>query len=109
MQHVRWYDKNQDLKDVFEFIEGLDEDIQAQIAQDILQILMSEFGINLDSRINTVTQNCTYNYKRWYDDNRELFTSFEIVKEFPEQLKEEVAKKIVDSIVYIYAEGKLNG
>jgi len=108
MQQVRWYDKNPNLKDIFEFIEGLDESIQAQIAQDILQILISEFGANFDERINEITKNCTHDCNRWYDANIDLFTSFEIIKELPPHLQEEMVKKIVDSILFLYVEGAIN-
>ncbi len=108
MRHARWYDKNPDLKDVFDFIETLNEEIQAQIAQDILQIMISEFGANFDARINEITQNSNYKFSRWYDKNLDLYTSFEMLKELPKHLQDEMVKKIIDSILFIYTERNLH-
>ncbi len=110
MKHVRWYDKNPDLKDVFDFIEELDESIQDKIAQDILQILINDFKLDLDEKINTICKNYNYTCKRWYDGNIDLFSSFEIIKGFSLQMQEQVIKKIIESILYIYIEeyGEIN-
>lgn len=102
MKQVRWYDKNPDLKEVFEFMEGLDSSIQKKIAQDILQSLMSDFELNLDEKINTITKNYNYNCNRWYDNNIDLFTSFEIIKSLSPQLQQQVIEKIITSILFIY-------
>lgn len=102
MEHVRWYDKNPDLKDVFEFIEGLDSSVRAKVAQDILQSLMSDFGLDLDEQINTISKNYNFECNRWYDNNIDLFTSFEIIKSFSPELQQKIIEKIVTSILFIY-------
>ena len=108
MKHVRWYDKNPNLKDIFEYMEGLDEAVQGKIGQDILQILMNDFNLNLDEKINSITKNYNYECNRWYDNNIDLFVSFAIIKDLPEGFQEEVVKKIVESILFIYTEGAIN-
>lgn len=102
MKQIRWYDKNPNLKDVFEFLEGLDKKRQKIIAQDIIQILMNDFGLNLDSEINKISENYNYDCKRWYDKDIDLFSSFEIIKSFPQNKQDEIAKKIIETIVFIY-------
>ena len=111
MRHVRWYDKNPNLGDVFDFIEELDESIQGKIAQDILQILINDFKLDLDGKINNISKNYNYECKRWYDNNIDLFSSFEIIKSFSPQMQEQIIKKIIESILYIYIEeyGEING
>lgn len=106
MRRIRWYDKNPDLKDIFEFIEGLDESIQKKIANDIVQILLNDFGLDLDEKINNISKNYTYECKRWYDNNIDLFTSFDIIKDLSEELQNEIAKKIVESILFVYLESE---
>lgn len=106
MRRVRWYDKNPGLKEVFEFIESLDEPVQKKIANDIIQILLEDFSLDLDKKINNISKNYTYKCKRWYDNNIDLFTSFDIIKSLPEELQNEIVKKIVESILLVYLEDK---
>ncbi|HNW25210.1 MAG TPA: hypothetical protein PLG15_01120 [Candidatus Gastranaerophilaceae bacterium] len=104
MKHVRWYDKNPDLKDVFEFIENLDEQRQGDIAKDILQILVNDFNFDLDEKINNISKNYTYKCKRWYDTNIDLHTSFEIIKDVPEDVQCQIVRKIIQTVLLIYFE-----
>lgn len=99
MKYVRWYDKNPDLKDIFDFLEGVDTSTQRKIAKDILQILMRDFNLDLDEEINNISK--TYNFKcrRWYDNNIDLFTSFEIMKGLSKKLQREIIDKTVTSII----------
>lgn len=102
MQNIRWYDKNPLLKEVFEFIQKLDTTAQNEIAKDIIQILMNDLHLNLDEQINNINKNCNYEFKRWYDNNINLFSSFEIIKGLPELQQKEVLKKIIESALLMY-------
>jgi len=102
MKHIRWYDKNPDLKEVFEFIQGLDSPVQKEIAKDIIQILMNDFKLNLDTQINEICKNYNYDCKRWYDENIDLFTSFEIIKSLPQETQGKVIKQIINSFLLMY-------
>ena len=104
MKHIRWYDKNPDLKEVFEFIQELDSDVQNEIAKDILQILMNDFNLNLDEQINDIGKNYNYNCKRWYDENIDLFTSFEIIKTFSTETQAKIINKIITTILLLHLE-----
>lgn len=106
MSYVRWYDKNTRLKAVFDFIQGLDLPVQNEIAKDILQILMSDINLNLDARINEISKNYDYECKRWYDNNADLFSSFELIKNLPVELQNEVVKKIIESALLMYFGGE---
>lgn len=109
MKHIRWYDKDSNLKAVFEFIEKLELPVQAEIAKDIIQILVTELNIDLDSNINSIGTK-SYEYKRWYDKNMDLFSSFELIKNLPDAMRYEVVKKIIESVLLMYFEGKeVNG
>lgn len=109
MKYVRWYDKNPDLKQIFEVIQNMDESCQRMIAQDIIQILMNVLRLDLDEEINKISSNYNYKCKRWYDDDINLFTSFEIIKNLPDDLQHEVAKKIVETVLLVYIGELTNG
>lgn len=102
MKQIRWYDKNSDLKDIFQFIEKLDGSTQGEVAKDILQILMNDFNLDLDEEINNISKNYTYKCKRWYDNNVDLFTSFEIIRNLSPKLQNEVVRKVFESIMLTY-------
>lgn len=105
MKHVRWYDKDANLQAVFEFIQGLDLPVQNEMAKDILQILVKELGIDLDKQINNIQKNYNYECRRWYDNNVDLFSSFELIKNLPDEMKQEVVKKIIESALVMYFGG----
>ncbi len=102
MQKLRWYDKNSNLSEIFHFLENMDENFQSQIAQDILQILLKDFGLNLDAELNKISKDNLSKYNRWYDNNIDLFSSFEIIKNMPEGLQNEVVKRVVESVMLLY-------
>lgn len=108
MKYVRWYDRNPDLKEVFEFIQELDNSVKNEIAKDIMQILVNDFNLNLDEKINMISKNYTFNCKRWYDNNIDLFSAFEIIKSLPVEVQNQIVRKIIDTILFIYFEGEFN-
>ena len=108
MKYIRWYDKNPDLREVFDFIETLNESYQIQIAHDILQILMNDFNLDLDYEINKITKNSTFPCKRWYDKNIDLFTCFEMIKGFSKELQETIIRKIIQTALFMYIEEEKN-
>ncbi len=103
---VRWYDKNPDLAQVFAFIEKLSEDNKKVIAQNILQLLIEDFNLDTDKVLNEITKSYNYDCKRWYDNNIDLFTSFEIIKMFPKVIQQKIVMKIVQEILNSYIERK---
>lgn len=108
MKHVRWYDKDSNLKAVFEFIQGLDIPVQNEIAKDIIQILMNELQPDLDKKLNEISKNYNYECRRWYDKNIDLFSSFELIKNLPDEMKTDVVKKIIESALLMYFSGEEN-
>lgn len=102
MKHVRWYDKNPELKEVFEFIQSLDKEHQKTIASDIIQILASDFGLDMDEKINTIVKQYDFDCQRWYDEDINLFSSFEIIKGLSKEMQTKVVKKIIETILFIY-------
>lgn len=95
MVYKRWYDKNPQLSELVAYLEEQDENVQDMFAQHLLQILMYEFNFNLDEQISKLAQPCNYAYNRWYDNNVELFTIFQFIK----NLNDEEQSYLVDSVV----------
>ena len=108
MKYIRWYDKNPDLREVFDFIETLNEPYQIQIAHDIIQILMKDFHLDLDKELNEINKNYTFPCKRWYDQNIDIFTCFELIKGLSDELREQIIKKIIQTALFIYLEEERN-
>lgn len=109
MQYIRWYDKNPELREVFDFIESLNDPYKGQIAYDILQILMNDFDLDLDDKINEISKNYTFKCKRWYDENENLFTCFEIIKGLSKEVQDKVIRKIIQTAMFMYLEEEKNG
>lgn len=105
MNYIRWYDKNSDLKDIFDFLESLDTKAQKKVAKDIILILLNDFHLDVDEKLNKVHKNYTYQCKRWYDYNVDLFTSFEIIRD----LSKKQQKLFVEKIVATLLQAILNG
>lgn len=106
MNYIRWYDKNPDLKDIFDFLEGLELTAQKKVAKDILLILLNDFDLDLDERINRVSKNYTYQCKRWYDYNIDLFTSFELIRGLSKNQQNQLIEKIVASLIQSILNGE---
>lgn len=102
MDEIRWYDKNLILKEVFKFIEKLDSESQKEVGKDIIQLLMKDLHLNTDVELNDSIKNYTYKCKRWYDNNIDLNTAFEIIKRLNKEQQDEIAKNIIESALLMY-------
>ncbi|MBS4759213.1 MAG: hypothetical protein KHX03_00760 [Clostridium sp.] len=104
MKYVRWYDKDPDLSNLMTFLEGLNEDVREEIAQDLIQIIMSELNTNKDGEISLLADNKIIEYKRWYDKNVSLHSAIEIIKNLGTEERKEIISLIMESIVQILTE-----
>lgn len=104
MKYVRWYDKDPDLSNLMTFLEGLNEDVREEIAQDLIQIIMSELNTNKDGEISLLADNKIIEYKRWYDKNVSLHSAIEIIKNLGTKERKEIISLIMESIVQILTE-----
>jgi len=95
--HQRWYDKNIYLKNLMNFLEHSCEQIQNDIAEDIIQIMaakeydLDSFFCRIDSR--------TLDGKRWYDKNPNLQAAVEMLKYISENEKKELFNEILGSVI----------
>lgn len=104
MNYVRWYDKDADLSRLMSFIEGVPDDIKDEIAQDLIQIILSEVKTNQDNELFQLSESNVTQYRRWYDKNVHLHSSVEIIKNFDVQKRKEIISLLMESIVQILAE-----
>lgn len=104
MKYVRWYDKDPDLSSLMSFLESLNEDVRDEIAQDLIQIILSEIKTNTDGEISHLNENRITEYKRWYDKNLSLHSAIEIIKNLNDEQRQEIISLIMESIVQILTE-----
>ena len=101
MNYVRWYDKDPDLSHLMKFLEGLNEEDREEIAQDLIQIILSEIKTNQDGEISILADNKITEYKRWYDKNISLHSAIEIIKNLDSEKRKEIISLLMESIVQI--------
>ncbi len=103
---MRWYENNNELSELLNFVESLNEDDKIVISQHLLQIIVNECNINIDKELSKFSCN-EYSYQRWYDDVLDLSTSLEILKNLPDAQKDYVVKRFLSEIVMSYAKEEL--
>ncbi len=104
MDYVRWYDKDPDLSHLMKFLEGLNEEVRDEIAQDLIQIILGELETNKDSELSQLSTMKIGDYRRWYDKNLTLHSAVEIIKNLDNDQREQILSLIMESIVQILAE-----
>lgn len=104
MNYVRWYDKDPDLSHLMKFMEGLNEEVREEIAQDLIQIILSELKTNKDGELSLLSDNKISEYKRWYDKNLSLHSAIEIIKNLGDDQRKEIISLLMESIVQILTE-----
>ncbi len=104
MKYVRWYDKDPDLSSLMSFMESLDEEVRDEVAQDLIQIILSEIEANTDGELSHLNDNKITEYKRWYDKNLSLHSAIEIIKNLNEEQRKQIISLIMESIVQILTE-----
>lgn len=106
--HIRWYDKDEDLSQFLNFLEGIDERKQKVVAKEILQIIFTELNINADEKILSLS-NLEYSYnKRWYDVDVEVQSSIELLKDLSQTQRRELLSRIIETIQQLIFKGKID-
>ena len=96
-QKPRWYENHPEIKELMSFIRTLEREKQIFITQQMLQILINECDMDLDSELTRIS-NINYTYKRWYDKDRELADAFQYLKIMPFELQKEVSLEIIEKL-----------
>lgn len=101
MNYVRWYDKDPDLSHLMTFLQGLDDTLREEIAQDLIQILTSELYCDMDGKISALSNLNITTYRRWYDQDLALHSAIELIKDLNAEDRKEIIERIHESIVQI--------
>lgn len=101
MDYIRWYDKDPDLSHFMTFMQGLNDELRDEIAQDLIQILMGEISADSDGEISVLGESKLTNYKRWYDKDITLHSAVEIIKNLDQSKRKEILENLRESIVQI--------
>lgn len=103
MKHERWYDKNTILKQIMETLENIDSDSQNDIANDIIQTIVSS-KCNVDNFIHIINDQTPSIRNRWYDKDETLLSAVEMLKNTDENEKKELLNEILTNILRINTE-----
>ena len=108
MNEIRWYDDDEDLKQLFAFLEEVPENARHIIADDILQILFQEIKMDVNSVVNELSKLKSNHNNRWYDKEVNIQSCIEIIKLVPKNQKRELIMRIVENLHQLIAkEGSL--
>lgn len=93
-KNLRWYDKDKYLSAFMTLLQGLPEEIQSQVALDILLYIPKIIEKDFAKFIKIVADHNPKHYQRWHDHNPNLHTAVESIRKL--SLDERV--KLIDSI-----------
>ena len=94
----RWYDKYPDLKQLLTLLEAVDDSYTDLIAQDFIQIIVSQYKDKFDEVIKHLSDNPPPRYSRWYDQNYDLHTCIEFIKTLEDTEKNELINTLITSL-----------
>ena len=103
-QFLRWYDQIPELEKVMIFLEQLPIEKQAIIAQDLLQIIMTEVDVDVEESLNYIDKAKNTPQNRWYDAEPNLANSLEVIKSLPFKKQQLILNKLVESVYQLYVE-----
>lgn len=93
MMKRRWYDLDPTLSLAISLIWNSDEETKSYCAKIITETLQAH-NIQMDSGFGQLIKE----FKRWYDDNKELSAAMDYLKEAPEELKRIIALDIIEHL-----------
>lgn len=96
---VRWYDKDKYLSAFMVLLEGLSEDVQCEIAVDIMLNIPKIIEQDLNDYVNIMNDYNPQDYKRWYDYNPTLHSAVEAIKHLNKSQRETLITSISDIVL----------
>ena len=100
MQYKRWYDKNETLKQIMEFLEKSNLQTRDNIANDIIQLIINR-QYDVDNYIHFINDNDSLSRNRWYDIDETMHSAVEMLKSLEENEKTELFNEILTTIIDI--------
>ena len=108
MANLRWYDKDRYLSAFMTLLETLPEDVQSNVALDILDSIPKIINEDCDVFMELVEKNDPRKYNRWYDKNPNIHRVVEAIRQLSDVEKEKLYENI-QSIMQQFTEIDLTG
>ena len=99
-KETRWYDKNQGLKNILNFLENAPQEIRINVAIDIIQFITQENFASINELAEFSKTNYIGQANRWYDADYTVHSAIEMLKLLTEQELYIVINEIASSIVF---------
>lgn len=107
MGYTRWYDEDKILSKLMAFLEKSDDDVRSVVANDLLQIVISEVNSDeINQKIEFLKTNTYGRYTRWYDNNANLQSAVEIIRCLDVNERADVILRIIESMIQIFTKGE---
>ena len=98
VEYERWYDKDNNVSQLFHFLEGMDKRNRKIIANEILQIIFAELNIDINTKVRELTNLKHGHNKRWYDEDTEVQSAIEVIKSLSAEQSHELMIRIVETL-----------
>ena len=108
MANLRWYDKDRYLSAFMTLLETLPEDVQSNVALDILDSIQKIINEDCDVFMELVEKNDPRKYNRWYDKNPHIHSVVEAIRQLSNSDREALYVTISD-IMQTHTELNLTG
>ena len=99
MNYKRWYDENENLREIIEALKITHQGNLDSIAHEIVQ-LMLEKQPDADNFIENANKDFVPDRHRWYDKNHSFHSAMEMLKHLPEDETESLLKEILSPFSY---------
>ncbi|MDD3419856.1 MAG: hypothetical protein PHE78_04560 [Candidatus Gastranaerophilales bacterium] len=103
MEHLRWYDNDENLKLLFKVLQKLPLEAQNTIGCEIVQVMLQK-KINTDdllAKLEYVPQR-----NRWYDKSESLHSSIKMLKTLSVEERAEILSEVFSTIVSFIHQNK---
>lgn len=96
---IRWYDKDKYLSAFMVLLQGLEPDVQIEVANDILLNVPRIIEHDFDKFVNIMSEHNPRVYRRWYDFDPTLHSAVEIMQNLSTEQREELINLISDIVI----------
>ncbi len=107
MANLRWYDKDRYLSAFMTLLETLPDEVQSQVAIDILDSIPKIINQDCAVFMELVEKNDPRKFNRWYDKNPHIHSVVEAIRQLSNDDREALYVTISD-ILHFHGELNLN-
>lgn len=94
----RWYDKDEDITHLLNFLESINPRHRKIIANELLQIIFRELGVDVNQKIMELNYLKPEQNKRWYDNDVDVQSSIEMIKNLSDTQRHELLVRIIETL-----------